>query len=140
MSAKPKATIKPNTKTAAATPARSVKSTTVKLPAKAVVKLNPVRPVAKAAKPGTTVAVKPISAATAKPVASHSKQSQVIASLRSTAGVTIEEMMILTGWQAHSVRGVISGALRKRLGLNVVTTPMALGQSRSYRIVDQVLA
>jgi hypothetical protein len=28
-------------------------------------------------------------------------------------------MIALTGWQAHTVRGAISGALRKRLGLNV---------------------
>jgi len=31
------------------------------------------------------------------------------------------QMIALTGWQAHTVRGAISGALRKRLGLNVQT-------------------
>ena len=54
--------------------------------------------------------------------------------------MTIEELMILTGWQAHSVRGTISGALRKRMGLNVVASPAANGQSRCYRIIDQAQA
>ena len=43
-------------------------------------------------------------------------------------------MIALTGWQAHTVRGTISGVLRKRLGLNV---ECATGDSgaRVYRIV-----
>lgn len=140
MSAKPKTSIKVNPKTVAATPAKvaakPVKSTTTKLPIKAVVKSNPVRHITKAAKPGLHIAA-PIPVAATQPIASHSKQSQLIASLRSATGVTIEEMMILTGWQAHSLRGVISGVMRKRLGLNVVASPTANGQSRCYRIVDQ---
>lgn len=79
-------------------------------------------------------AAKPASRATAKlrtatksshrpaPVATQSqgsKQSQLIALLRTPAGATIHQLTQLTGWQPHSVRGVISGALRKRLKLNV---------------------
>ena len=41
--------------------------------------------------------------------------------------------MPATGWQPHSVRGAISGLLRKRLGLNVVLTSNATGK-RVYRI------
>jgi hypothetical protein len=41
--------------------------------------------------------------------------------------------MLTTGWQPHSVRGAISGLLRKRLGLNVVLTRNAAGE-RVYRI------
>jgi stage V sporulation protein SpoVS len=41
--------------------------------------------------------------------------------------------MLATGWQPHSVRGAISGLLRKRLGLNVVLTSNAAGE-RVYRI------
>jgi hypothetical protein len=48
-----------------------------------------------------------------------SKQSQLIAMLRSPAGGTIEQLTELTGWQPHTVRGTISGGLRKRLKLNV---------------------
>ncbi|GEM_PF-948950 len=144
MSVKPKAPIKANTKTAATAPiraaAKSAKTAPTKLPVKAVIKLNSVQPAAKPAKPSIRTAAKLLPAATAHPAAIQSKQSRLIASLRSTTGVTIEEMMALTGWQAHSVRGVISGALRKRLGLNVVTTPTANGQSRTYQIVDQVAA
>lgn len=47
------------------------------------------------------------------------KQSRLIALLRAQPGATIEQMTSLTGWQPHTVRGTISGVLRKRLGLNV---------------------
>ncbi|MEO7854880.1 MAG: DUF3489 domain-containing protein [Rubrivivax sp.] len=59
-----------------------------------------------------------------------SKQSQLIAMLRSPTGGTIDQLTQLTGWQPHSVRGVISGALRKRLKLNVTC------QKSVYRIVE----
>lgn len=38
-----------------------------------------------------------------------------------------------TGWQTHTVRGAISGMVRKRLGYEVVTEKGADGQ-RAYRI------
>ena len=44
-------------------------------------------------------------------------------------------MMALTGWQAHTVRGMLSGSLRKRLGLNV-QSQVAEGL-RVYRIVEE---
>ena len=64
-----------------------------------------------------------------------SKQSQLITLLQSPTGGTVEQMMSLTGWQPHSVRGVISGVLRKRLGLNVSSEVQESG-ARIYRIVD----
>jgi len=39
-----------------------------------------------------------------------------------------------TGWQQHSVRGVLAGVVRKRLGLNLVAEPGESG--RVYRIID----
>ena len=48
-----------------------------------------------------------------------SKQAQLIELLGSVSGGSMAHMIALTGWQAHTVRGAISGALRKRLGLNV---------------------
>lgn len=51
---------------------------------------------------------------------SRTKQSQLIALLGAPPGASMSQMISLTGWQAHTVRGAISGALRKRLGLNVL--------------------
>jgi len=51
----------------------------------------------------------------------QSKQSQLIALLSSPNGSDIQELMQVTGWQAHSIRGVISGVIRKRLGLAVIS-------------------
>ena len=59
-----------------------------------------------------------------------SKQSQLIELLRSPTGGTIDQLTTLTGWQPHSIRGVISGALRKRLKLNVTC------EKSVYRIVE----
>jgi hypothetical protein len=64
------------------------------------------------------------------PATQGTKQSQLIEMLRSPAGGTIDQLTQLTGWQPHSVRGVISGALRKRLKLNVTC------EKSVYRIVQ----
>ena len=42
--------------------------------------------------------------------------------------------LTLTGWQAHTVRGTISGVLRKRLGLSVTCAASEGGGTRVYRI------
>lgn len=75
------------------------------------------------------------SATTQPPAKQQSKQSQLINLLKKKTGTTIEKMMILTDWQAHTVRGIISGALKKRLGLNVVSIAGASG-TRTYRITE----
>jgi hypothetical protein len=61
-----------------------------------------------------------------------SKLAIVIGMLRSTKGATIEALSKATGWQAHSVRGAMSGAIKKQRGL-VVTSEKADGV-RKYRI------
>jgi hypothetical protein len=61
-----------------------------------------------------------------------SKQNDVIALLRRPEGATVEEVRAVTGWQPHTVRGVFSGALKKKLGLAVVAAKEERG--RVYRI------
>ena len=61
-----------------------------------------------------------------------SKQNDVIAMLRRPEGATVDEVRTATGWQPHTVRGLFSGALKKKLGLAVVGTQEERG--RVYRI------
>jgi hypothetical protein len=61
------------------------------------------------------------------------KQAMLISMLQAPEGTTMETIMAATGWQAHTVRGAISGALGKKLGL-VVTSVKEEGRGRVYRI------
>lgn len=59
------------------------------------------------------------------------KQATLIAMLRAPDGATIAEIMAATGWQSHTVRGAMSGALKKKLGLDV-TSEKVEGRGRVY--------
>ena len=61
-----------------------------------------------------------------------SKQARLIALLSRSSGADMDELMSATGWQAHSVRGVLSGVIRKKLGLKVISVKD--GNTHSYRI------
>jgi len=61
------------------------------------------------------------------------KSDQVLHLLRRTNGASIAELVKVTGWQAHSVRGFISGTVKKKLGLEVQTRAEE-GQDRRYVI------
>jgi hypothetical protein len=61
------------------------------------------------------------------------KQGTLIAMLRAPDGATIEEIMAATGWQSHTVRGAMAGALKKKLGLEV-TSEKVEDRGRVYRI------
>lgn len=50
-----------------------------------------------------------------------SKQAVIIALLRRSDGSNLSELMQATGWQAHSVRGFLSGTIKKKLGLNLIS-------------------
>jgi hypothetical protein len=65
-----------------------------------------------------------------------SKKATVLELLRRPEGATLADIMSATGWQAHSVRGFISGALGKRMGLTVESLKTAEG-ARAYRIKPQ---
>jgi hypothetical protein len=62
-----------------------------------------------------------------------SKQAQLIAMLRRTKGATIDEIAEALSWQAHTVRGAIAGALKKKLGLDV-TSEKEEKRGRVYRV------
>ena len=64
------------------------------------------------------------------------KQALLIDLLSRRKGATIAEASQAAGWQAHSVRGAISGTLKKKLGLDV-TSETAEGRGRVYRIVQR---
>ena len=61
------------------------------------------------------------------------KQATLIAMLRAPDGATIEEISAATGWQSHTVRGAMAGALKKKLGLEV-TSEKVEGRGRVYRL------
>ena len=67
-----------------------------------------------------------------KKVNPASKQSRLLAMLQSPAGATIAAMMKGTGWQQHSVRGFLTGVVRKRLKLNLVSKKV--DGKRVYRL------
>lgn len=61
------------------------------------------------------------------------KLAGLIDALRQPGGATVNQIMAATQWQAHTVRGAISGMVRKKLGLNVQSTRGDDGE-RVYRI------
>ncbi len=83
---------------------------------------------------------KPESAKQAAPAETHNprpregtKEGMLIAMLRRTEGATIAQVIEATGWQPHTVRGAISGALKKKRGLEVTSEKNEAGE-RVYRI------
>ena len=67
-----------------------------------------------------------------------SKQEEVIAMLRRAEGATVDEVVSTTGWQRHTVRGVFSGTLKKKLGLALASVKEKRG--RVYRIAEPARA
>ena len=63
-----------------------------------------------------------------------SKQDAVIAMLRRPEGATVDEVVGATGWQRHTVRGVFSGTLKKKLGLTLTSAKEERG--RVYRVAE----
>lgn len=69
----------------------------------------------------------------APPKPKTTKQEQVLTLLSQEGGVTIEEVMKVTGWQQHSVRGFFAGTVRKKLGFEL-TSEKGEGDDRRYAI------
>ena len=86
------------------------------------------------AKPKPDPAQAPVDTATTSPVAlrAGTKQAQIIAMLQRPEGATVAEMVEATGWLAHTVRGCIAGALKKKLGLPISAEKVE-GRGTVYR-------
>ena len=84
---------------------------------------------AKAAKESKSQQAAPTAAAARE----GSKKSIVLEMLKRPDGATLADLMAATGWQAHSLRGFISGALGKKMGIAVESVKTPEG-GRAYRI------
>ena len=85
---------------------------------------------AKAAQAAAIVEEKPRKEPT---VRKDSKQAQLIAMLKRAKGASIAEIVEALEWLPHTVRGAIAGALKKKLGLDVVSEKSER-RGRVYRI------
>lgn len=60
----------------------------------------------------------------------ETRSAIILRLLRAKRGASIGELMEVTGWQAHSVRGFLSGTVRKTLGLALESKIGAAGERR----------
>jgi len=90
----------------------------------------------------TVAAGEPAAKPTVRP---GTKQAQMIDLMKRPEGATVEHIAEATGWQHHTIRGAISGALKKKLGLTVEATrtrevgpnkTVAKGSATVYRIIE----
>jgi hypothetical protein len=63
----------------------------------------------------------------------NTKQAKLITMLRRPGGATIADLAKATRWQRHTVRGVLSGSLKKKLELTI-TSEKPEGKDRVYRL------
>ena len=79
--------------------------------------------------------VRPLPSAETMPVKGRAgtKQAQLVAMLGAPEGASTAEIVAAFGWQPHTVRGAIAGALKKRLGLQIGSETIE-GRGRVYRI------
>jgi hypothetical protein len=62
-----------------------------------------------------------------------SKTAKILALLKRPGGASLSQLQKATDWQAHSVRGFLSGAVKKKMGLRVTTAKLPDG-TRTYRV------
>jgi len=65
-----------------------------------------------------------------------SKKAKILTLLKRPGGASLDQLQKATGWQAHSVRGFLSGELKKRMGLGVHSTKHSDGV-RTYRLASK---
>jgi hypothetical protein len=72
-----------------------------------------------------------------KPAAARTKQQVCLDLLNRAEGATVDELQAATGWQQHSVRGFLAGAVKKKLRLTLLSQKPDAGLRR-YRIASAV--
>jgi Protein of unknown function (DUF3489) len=72
-----------------------------------------------------------------KLAAAKTKQQVCLDLLNRPEGATVEELQAATGWQQHSVRGFLAGAVKKKLGLTLLSEKPDAGPRR-YRTASAV--
>lgn len=111
------------------TPHEQTKSKAAKTAKKARVAKQRAHPAPSKVKP----ARKATGAKTAAPTRRVSKTAKILDLLRRSGGVTLKEIMNVTQWQAHSVRGFLSGTVGKKMRTQVESFKTSDGE-RSYRL------
>ena len=87
----------------------------------------------KKASPAKKAPKSPKSAPKATAARDGSKAAKVLELLRRPDGATLKGLMKATGWQAHSVRGFLSGTVGKKMGLTVASSKGEDGE-RTYSV------
>jgi hypothetical protein len=125
--------------TAAGEPAKATKKANVAKPARhaapAKAKSGKKASTSKKAPKGakTASSARPEKAAKEKGVRAGSKTETILDLLKRPEGATAKELLKVTGWQPHSLRGFLSGTVGKKMGLTVVSTKGEDGE-RSYSV------
>ena len=84
--------------------------------------------------PGVPRPPRPVQARGSSDRRPTSKSEKVIALLGRPNGASLKELLKTTSWQPHSVRGFLSGVVKKERGLTVQSTKAESGERR-YRII-----
>lgn len=90
----------------------------------------------KKSKSASTKTAKAAKPAVERKARTNTKASQVLELLRRPKGATIDELAKAVGWQVHSVRGLMSGSLKKKQGLAVKSEKIE-GRGRVYSLPAQ---
>ena len=88
---------------------------------------------AKSGKTATGAKKAPKRAGKAEGARDGSKASKILELLKQEGGATLESLMKATGWRAHSVRGFLSGTIRKKMGVEVTSAKTEKGE-RTYQV------
>ena len=73
-----------------------------------------------------------------KSVPAEGMIATMVSLMRRTSGASVADLTQQTGWQPHSVRGAISGNVKRKLGLRVLSEKV--GDTRVYRIPETAKA